>query len=510
MNINGTDLNDDGVSADTLEDTSTDATSILNANWSLGEDVMYGNDGDDTYYVNSTGDLVNEQASEGSDTVVSRLASYTLRDNVENLTLDGGSNLTGPYDAPFAFVPSAFSGTGNGLDNVITGNTNANTLTGLGGHDLLKGMIGNDTLDGGSGNDTLDGGVGADSMTGGSGNDLYIVDSALDVVNETFLIGTDTVQTSMSYTLGGLVEKLTLTGTLNVNGTGNGSVNTLTGNSGNNLLKGLGANDSLVGNAGNDTLDGGTGVDTMTGGDNNDRYKVDATLDVVTEGSGKSSGIDTVDATVTYTLSTNVENLNQFSALVAVNGTGNASNNTLTGNNLAGVMQGLDGADIFWASGGNDTLEGGLGGDTLHGGTGVDHLRAVDNLTALDSATDNFVFDTTPNAVTNYDYIDWASFVPGEIGTNDDQILLDHLIFGDLISSASTDTGTLHTNYFKGGAGLTGNALQDTVGIYQNTSNGNLYYNPTEGVMGDSVLFAVLMPGAGGATVLGAEEFTLV
>ena len=59
----------------------------------------------------------------------------------------------------------------------------------------------------------LDGGAGADTMLGGAGNDTYVVDATTDVVTEAAGQGTDTIQSSVTYTLGANVENLTLTGT---------------------------------------------------------------------------------------------------------------------------------------------------------------------------------------------------------------------------------------------------------------------------------------------------------
>src|SRR5262249_52025194 len=123
------------------------------------------------------------------------------------------------------------------------------------GNDTLSGGGGADTLLGGDGNDFIDGGTGADTMRGGTGNDTYVVDNGNDVVLESINEGTDSVQSSVTFTLSDNVENLSLTGSGNINGTGNALANVITGNAANNALAGL---------AGADALDGGLGTDTAT------------------------------------------------------------------------------------------------------------------------------------------------------------------------------------------------------------------------------------------------------
>ncbi|MFM6588504.1 MAG: bluetail domain-containing putative surface protein, partial [Microcystis panniformis] len=146
--------------------------------------------------------------------------------------------------------------------------TNGATITTA----TATGTIQNDDFIGTSGPDTLVGTSGADAMTGLAGNDIYTVNNAGDLVIEALNQGTDTVQASISYTLPNNVENLLLTGTGNLNGTGNALNNQITGNSGNNSLNGAAGIDTLIGGAGNDSLNGAAGIDTLTGGTGTDIF----------------------------------------------------------------------------------------------------------------------------------------------------------------------------------------------------------------------------------------------
>lgn len=231
--------------------TGNDGANLLDGG--MGADTMAGGLGNDTYVVDNVGDVVTEEAAGGTDTVQSSI-SYALGLDVENLTLTG----------------DAIYGTGTDAANIIIGNAQDNELDGGSGDDSLDGGDGSDTLTGGIGNDTLDGGAGADLLIGGSGNDTYFVDDVGDIVSESGGPGIDTVFASIGYTLGNNVENLTLTGSGDLTGSGNGLANTITGNTGNNLINGGSGNDTLTGGDGNDSfvfntpLNGTTNVDQVT------------------------------------------------------------------------------------------------------------------------------------------------------------------------------------------------------------------------------------------------------
>lgn len=162
---------------------------------------------------------------------------------------------------------------GSSASQMLIGSVRNDTIYAGAGNDVVHGRAGNDTLYGEDGNDKLLGILGDDVLVGGAGDDVYWVDGAGDVVIEAAGGGTDAVTTgSISYVLGDNVENLLLTGSLDLNGTGNGANNIVTGNAGDNRLEGLAGSDTLRGEGGNDVLVGGSGRDVLTGGDGADTF----------------------------------------------------------------------------------------------------------------------------------------------------------------------------------------------------------------------------------------------
>jgi Ca2+-binding RTX toxin-like protein len=293
-----------------------DASNVLTAN--TGNDTLIagsaitafeGGEGDDTFIINDTRDVVNASAV-GTNAIVSSV-SYSLPGNVSTLILTGSTDLVG------------------------TGNTLADSIVGNAGSDTLVAGIGNDTLVAGTGPATLIGGV---------GNDTFVINSASDVLEDTVSGEHNTVISSVSLALPADFNVLTLAGTGNLVGTANSANDLITGNAG---------EDTLVAGAGADTLVAGIGLDTLVGGTGNTTFEVDNAGDAVQGASATSS--NTVIATVSYTAPDNVDSL-QLAGPGNIAGTGNAGADTLRGG---------EGEDTLVAGSGPDTLIGGTGNTTF-------------------------------------------------------------------------------------------------------------------------------------------------
>ena len=174
-------------------------------------------------------------------------------------------------------VPTFRQILGTESDEDLIGSSGREQFYGYGGKDRLYANGGDDQLFGGAGNDLLDGGTGADVMYGGAGDDLYRVDNLADVVSETTVPGVDdggidTVESTITYSLGAFLEKLNLKGTAAINGTGNDLANKLAGNDAANVLSGRGGDDLMYGNGGGDILIGGAGSNELWGGAGSDTF----------------------------------------------------------------------------------------------------------------------------------------------------------------------------------------------------------------------------------------------
>jgi Ca2+-binding RTX toxin-like protein len=488
-------------------------------NGGAGADTLIGGAGNDTYVIDNVGDTVTEANEVGVDLVRSTV-TFTLATAgaafVENLTLAGTTDI---------------DGTGNDLGNVILGNSGANSLDVGKGADSLFGGGGIDTLIGGEGNDTLDGGDGIDEMAGGVGDDLYIINDATEVITEAAGAGTDTVSSSVTYSIADKanLENIILTGTGALNATGNAGNNSLTGNSGVNVLAGA---------DGNDTLDGGAGADRLDGGAGDDTYVVDNTGDVIVD----TTGVDTVvSSLVSYTLGANLENARAAVGVEAFNLTGNGANNTLTGNAGANVLDGGAGVDQLIGGAGNDTylvddtldlvteaagggtdtvltsvryalatasevevltatgrssinLTGsefanaingnagrnaisGLGGnDVLNGGLGRDDLRGG-------AGRDTFEFDTRLSS-SNVDRV-------LDFNVRDDSFALDNAIFRRLGSGTEERPGKLKSGYFK----IATDAQDSNDYLLYDRATGVLSYDADGSGAGREIAIATLRPG---------------
>lgn len=330
-----------------------------------GDDIVEGDEGDD--YLNGDGILMSSYlnsvpgASHGADFLDGGAGHDNLTGGGSDDNLFGGvgndklwGDTGGESDSPY-FLALEFHGDdyldGEDGDDYLEGGGGADVLYGGDGADNLFGDLpsihlkdaaaldplawGHDYLVGEAGNDSLTGGGGHDVLYGGTGNDYLDGDEpAVKLVAQAH--GDDC----------------------------------LDGEDGNDSLYGRGGADTLYGGAGNDYLDGGEGADYMDGGAGSDTYVVDSEDDVVVEAAAPPGGdapmtaslamtamapmtagedIDTIEAHISYTLGEGFELLT-LGGTAAINGTGNAQDNSVRGNSAANTLAGAAGRD--WLSGG--------------------------------------------------------------------------------------------------------------------------------------------------------------
>jgi len=408
----------------------------------LGIDTLVGGDGNDTYVVNNVGDVITETATltSGTDTVNVNIVgnlTYVLGANLENGTVVSASNV---------------NLTGNALANVLTGN---------------------------AGNNILDGLAGADTLVGGLGNDTYVIDNALDVIQEFVNEGVDTVQTAASYVLSADLENLTLLGAAAINGTGNDLDNLIIGNGAINVLA------------------GGLGADSLQGAAGNDIYMINAIAeyagDIITDTSGTADEIRLADiAAGTLTLSADILGIERV-----VIGTGIAAAAVATATTALNVDASLTGTAgvaglTIVGNAGVNIISGGLGIDTLSGGSGND----IYMFNSLSTYTNGATADTITDTVGTADEIRFAG-TSGNLIVSAATTGIERVVIGTGTATNAVSTGT-------NAVSIDASAIATALAI-----TGNAGVNTLIGGAGANVIAG----GAGGDTLTGnagVDTFTYV
>ncbi len=146
--------------------------------------------------------------------------------------------------------------------------------------------------------------------------------------------------------------------------------------------------ENAVGGNGADLLIGNASDNILTGGLGNDTYLVQNPGDRIVEAGTQSSGIDNVQAAISWTLGANLENL-ELLGTRKLSGRGNGLDNILTGNDADNVLDGGAGADVLIGGAGNDIYVVNHAGDAVQetqaGAAEIDSVRAWANWTLGDN-----------------------------------------------------------------------------------------------------------------------------
>ena len=426
-------------------------------------DTFSGGLGNDEYHVEAGTDVLLADAG-GIDTVYA-MGDYTLGGGLENLHADD-------------FIGTAWTFTGNGLDNIMSSASEGGTLFGMGGNDQLMlanvqnfsdahGGDGNDTLTpgrdselfGDAGNDELHADGPGTTMTGGSGSDSFVMHSA-DPVHEIRDFASS-------------IDKIHL----------DAAAMTQLGTSGN-----FSAGDARFHAA----------AGASSGHDADDRVIFNTTTGELfydPDGNGSAAAQEIVTLQVGANVVATDIAVDNGSAPGGSTINGTANNDTLVGGAGNDTINGMAGADLIQGQGGNDSLIGATGWDTIQGGDGNDWLHAggwSDTMTG-GAGSDSFVWNDSGN--NTRDTV--TDFVSGT-----DELLFDNAAMTQLGANGAWAGGD---GRFWAAAGAAAGHDADDRLVY-NTSNGNLYYDADGSGAGAAQIVATFQ----GGVSISAADITVI
>jgi len=324
------------------------------------EDVLEGGDGNDTYIICDTNDVLNDTS--GSNAL---MLDKSFNSKLFDLNTIYGNWSISKIDASNTSHAMTFNVEATGKSFV---GTKYNDIFIFSADDYIN----SSTIDGGNGIDTIK---------------LAVPDGGLNTISKLDLNNYNSIENiDATYAYG----------------------TTLIGNSLSNIIKG---------SDWDDTIDGGVGADNLIGGWGRDTYYVDNISDKVIEyyNSDVEYNIDEIilksnfdfGTSYKYTLASNVEVLDLAElVLTDEQQTKFAKTNlSIYGNGSANAIRVNDTyADYIniYAGAGNDAIYGGLGNDYIDGGSGIDLLYGgAGNNTLLGGAgNDWYVIDSTETSTT--------------------------------------------------------------------------------------------------------------
>jgi Ca2+-binding RTX toxin-like protein len=391
-------------------------------------DNMQGGLGNNTYYVNNSGDTIIQAAVVGTGGIANTGHKYT---NTVYTTVKYTLNSINAIGIDKLIAHDI---TGSGTAGItVTGSTGNNVIsvdTSGAANNILVGGGGSDTFNGGSGNDTF-----YDDLTtlatintlastmhgGGSGLNVFYVTNVNDTITNTAIGNTIYGNyTSGTYLLAGTnVTTIILQGSAKINATGNSSGDIITGNGAGNILTGGAGNDTITDANGANVLTGGGGIDTIVGASGNDTF-YDNTSTLTTQTTGSSTmtagyinattlkvaggGTDIFYVTNTSTVvNDNVLGITGTTIKSTVNvALNDGSQTSLTGTagiyNVTLLAGGTSGAETTVTGNSQNNIiidQDTFGGQILVGGAGSDTITAGSGTTSLYGNVVDFVNTTT-------------------------------------------------------------------------------------------------------------------